>query len=73
MQATSIFAPQSSNLHAQILQRKKAKKPRQQETADREPGWYWRTPEGQRLIEALKHVGPDPLDDPSFDDRGEED
>jgi len=67
MYTTSISDLQSGNSPAS------ARKTQPRKKIDKPPGWYWRTPEGQALMESLKHIGPDPLDDPSFDDRGEED
>ena len=45
-----------------------------QVVSDVQPGWFWRTPEGQRLMCALAdRTGPDPLDDPEWGYQREED
>lgn len=46
----------------------------QQVASDIQPGWFWRTPEGQRLMCTLAdRTGPDPLDDPELGYQREED
>jgi hypothetical protein len=45
-----------------------------QVASDVQPGWFWRTAEGQRLMCTLAdRAGPDPLDDPELGYQREED
>jgi hypothetical protein len=41
--------------------------------SDNAPGWFWRTPEGKRLIHQLSAQSPNSLDNPELGNQTEED